>query len=107
MRIKKKIKLSNILFLTVVCFFAWFGYSYIGVDKETQVPKALLMKIRPLPWEEIYWDEDDQLLKLTVKDETLDGEESRCLRIFKMYCAFLENVVNLNIDSYKFVLKCL
>ena len=85
MRIKKKIKLSNILFLTVVCFFAWFGHSYIGVDKETQVPKALLMKIRPLPWEEIYWDEDDQLLKLTVKDETLDGEESRCLRIFKMY----------------------
>ena len=71
MKIKKKIKLSNVLFLLVVCFFAWFGHSYIGIDEETQVPKALLMRIRPLPWKEIYWDEDDQLLKLTVEDETL------------------------------------
>ena len=42
------------------------------------------MRIRPLPWEEIYWDEDDQLLKLTVKDETSDGKESRCLRVFEL-----------------------
>lgn len=84
MKIKKKIKLSNVLFLIVVCFFTWFGHSYIGIDEETQVPKALLMRIRPLPWKEIYWDEDDQLLKLTVEDETLEGEESRCLRIFEM-----------------------
>lgn len=80
----KKIKFKQIaILLIIICVFL-FGYSYIGVDKETGVPKGLLMRIRPLPWEEIYWDEDDQLLKLTVKDETSDGTESRSLRIFEM-----------------------
>ena len=78
----KKNKFKYIVILLIAVFVFLFGYSYIGVDKETGVPKGLLMRIRPLPWEEIYWDESDQLLKLTVKDETLDGKESRCLRSF-------------------------
>ncbi len=81
----KKIKFKHIAILLIIVFVVLFVYSYIGIDKETGVPKGLLMRIRPLPWEEIYWDEDEQLLKLTVKDETSDGKESRCLRIFKMY----------------------
>ena len=84
MKMKKKITLSNVLFLVVVCFCVWFGHAFFGIDEETQVPKALLMRIRPLPWKEIYWDEDKQLLKLTVEDETFEGEESRCLRIYKL-----------------------
>lgn len=80
----KKIKFKYIVILLIAVFVFLFGYSYVGIDKETGVPKGLLMKIRPLPWEEIYWDESDQLLKLTVKDETLDGKESRCLRNFKL-----------------------
>ena len=79
-----KIKLSTILFLVVVCFFAWFGHAFIGIDEETQVPKALLMRIRPLPWEEIYWDKDDQLLKTAIIEETVSGVKSRCLRIYKL-----------------------
>ena len=31
--------------------------------------EPLLMRIRPLPWKEIYWDEDKQLLNLTVRDK--------------------------------------
>lgn len=80
----KKIKFKYIVILLIAVFVFLFGYSYIGVDKETGVPKGILMRIRPLPWEEIYWDESDQLLKLTIKDETPDGEESRCLRNFKL-----------------------
>ena len=52
-----KSKLSIALFLVVLCFLGWFGYSYIGIDKETQVPKALLMKIRPLQTVVNYTDE--------------------------------------------------
>ena len=80
---KKKIIKYMITFIILGCIGLFF-YSYIGIDKETGVPKGLLMRIRPLPWEEIYWDEDEQLLKLTVKDETPDGKESRCLRIFRL-----------------------
>ena len=79
-----KNRLSVILFIIVLCFFGWFGYSYIGIDKETQVPKALLMKIRPLPWKEIYWDEEDQLLKTAIAETTATGDESRCLRIYRL-----------------------
>ena len=79
-----KNRLSVILFIIVLCFFGWFGYSYIGIDKETQVPKALLMKIRPLPWKEIYWDEEDQLLKSAIAETTATGDESRCLRIYRL-----------------------
>ncbi len=79
-----KNKLTVTLFLIVLCFAGWFGYSYIGIDKETQVPKALLMRIRPLPWEEIYWDEEAQLLKTAIAEETASGDESRCLRIYKL-----------------------
>lgn len=79
-----KNKLSFALFLIVLCFIGWFGYSYIGIDKETQVPKALLMKIRPLPWEEIYWDEENQLLQTAIAEETASGDESRVLRIYKL-----------------------
>ena len=79
-----KNKLSVTLFIIVLCFFGWFGYSYIGIDKETQVPKALLMKIRPLPWKEIYWDEEDQLLKTAIAETTATGDESRCLRIYRL-----------------------
>lgn len=80
---KKKIIKYVITIIILGCIGLLF-YSYIGTDKETGVPKGLLMRIRPLPWEEIYWDEDDQLLKLTVKDETSDGKESRCLRVFEL-----------------------
>ena len=80
---KKKIIKYMITIIILGCIGLFF-YSYIGIDKETGVPKGLLMRIRPLPWEEIYWDEDEQLLKLTVKDETPDGKESRCLRIFRL-----------------------
>ena len=42
------------------------------------------MRIRPLPWEEIYWDEEKQLLQAAIAEETASGEESRCLRIYKL-----------------------
>ena len=84
MKMKKKITLSNVLFLIVVCFCVWFGHAFLGIDEETQVPKALLMRIRPLPWKEIYWDEEKQLLKVAVEDETFEGEEARCLRIYEL-----------------------
>lgn len=79
---KKKIYL--ILILVVICAFVLFIHFYVGTDEATSVPKALLMRIRPLPWEEIYWDEENQILKLTVMEETPSGEESRCLRIFTL-----------------------
>ena len=82
MKMKKKIKLSTVLFLIVACFFVWFGHSFIGIDKETQVPKALLMRIRPLPWKEIYWDGENQLLKTAIPEKLASGDESRCLRIY-------------------------
>ena len=80
---KNKI-IKYVITIIIIGCVGLFFYSYIGTDKETGVPKGLLMRIRPLPWEEIYWDEDDQLLKLTVKDETSDGKESRCLRVFEL-----------------------
>lgn len=79
---KKGIKYLLII-LVLVCIGLFF-YSYIGIDKETGVPKGLLMRIRPLPWEEIYWDEDDQLLKTAIIEETASGDQSRCLRIYKL-----------------------
>lgn len=79
-----KKKMCFILILIAVCSILLFIHSYIGMDKATSVPKALLMKIRPLPWEEIYWDEENQILKLTVIEQTASGEESRCLRIFTL-----------------------
>ena len=80
---KKKI-IKYVITIIILGCIGLFFYSYIGIDKETGVPKGLLMRIRPLPWEEIYWDEDKQLLKLTVEDETFEGEESRCLRIYEL-----------------------
>lgn len=47
------------------------------------------------------------LYKFLKEDDMLLLSENYSIRLFKMYCAFLENVVNLNMESYKFVLKCL
>ena len=80
---KKNVTKYLITIIILACVGVFF-YSYIGIDKETGVPKGVLRKIRPLQWEEIYWDESKQLLKLTVKDETSDGKESRSLRIFEL-----------------------
>lgn len=41
------------------------------------------------------------------EDKLIILNDSSALRLFKMYCTFLENIVNLNMESYKFVLKCI
>ena len=78
---KKKI-IKYVITIIILGCIGLFFYSYIGIDKETGVPKGLLMRIRPLPWEEIYWDEDKQLLKLTVEDETFEEEMANNIKIF-------------------------
>lgn len=47
------------------------------------------------------------LYKFLKEDDMLLLSENYSIRLYKMYCTFLENVVNLNMESYKFVLKCL
>ena len=84
MRNMKKKSMKYLIIILILICIGLFFYSYIGIDKETGVPKGLLMRIRPLPWEEIYWDEDDQLLKTAIIEETASGDQSRCLRIYKL-----------------------
>ena len=48
-----------------------------------------------------------ELYKFLKQDDLFSFNETSATRLFKMYCNFLENVVNLNMESYKFVLKCL
>ncbi len=79
-----KQRMHLVLIFIVICALILFIHFYVGTDEATSVPKALLMRIRPLPWEEIYWDEQNQILKLTVMEETVTGEKSRCLRIFTL-----------------------
>ncbi len=81
---KKKHIMKCIVYLLILGCIVLFFSSYIGIDKETGVPKGLLMRIRPLPWEEIYWDEEKQLLKTAILEETASGNESRCLRIYRL-----------------------
>lgn len=79
-----KQRMHLVLIFIVICALILFIHFYVGTDEATSVPKALLMRIHPLPWEEIYWDEQNQILKLTVMEETVTGEKSRCLRIFTL-----------------------
>ena len=41
----KKIKFKYIVILLIAVFVFLFGYSYVGIDKETGVPKGLLMRM--------------------------------------------------------------